>query len=40
MVPEANAGLCVRLRPSLVMSGNDRDEAMVVLAQLEIATQP
>ena len=37
--PERPA-VCVRLRPSLAMCGNDRGEAMAVLAQLEIATLP
>jgi Fe-S-cluster containining protein len=32
--------ICVRLRPSLAMCGNDRDEAMAALTHLEIATQP
>jgi Fe-S-cluster containining protein len=32
--------VCVRLRPSLPMCGNNRDEAMAALTHLEIATLP
>ena len=37
--PERPA-FCVSLRPQLEMCGHSRDEAMTVLAALEIATRP
>ena len=37
--PERPA-FCVSLRPRLEMCGHSRDEAMTVLAALEIATRP
>lgn len=33
-------GFCASLRPELEMCGHSRDEAMTVLALLEIATRP
>ncbi|HEY6986134.1 MAG TPA: YkgJ family cysteine cluster protein [Rhodanobacteraceae bacterium] len=32
--------VCVRLRPAVAMCGSNRDEALAMLAHLEIATQP
>ena len=37
--PERPA-FCISLRPQLEMCGHSRDEAMTVLAALEIATRP
>ena len=37
--PERPA-FCVSLRPSMEMCGNDRDDALVFLSALEVATQP
>ncbi|HKE47901.1 MAG TPA: YkgJ family cysteine cluster protein [Rhodanobacteraceae bacterium] len=36
----ARPAVCVRLRPSLAMCGNDREYAMAMLMRLEVATLP